>query len=287
MNILVVGGHPADMFDHCGGTLYHHIKQGDKVTCASITQGLRCHDEVIYDLFRERNRELSQEEIDSIIKERTEVKYKEVKEACALFGIEDIHFLDYDDEILCVTPQMVSKVARLIRAVQPDLVITHWPYEEDTFSNHHAVTGQLTLAGITAAHGISFEQDAPSWNVAQVAFMISDIDFRGDCFTSCGKLPYMNYYVDVTDVVDLKVKAINIIGSQKYNIPGYAKKTTETWNGVLGVRIRVPYAEGFALQWPEIGKTIPVSEHRMWLAKGDERELLEAISDTRAMDVEL
>ena len=44
MKILVVGGHPADMFDHCGGTMYHHIQQGDEVVAVSITQGLRTHD---------------------------------------------------------------------------------------------------------------------------------------------------------------------------------------------------------------------------------------------------
>ena len=31
LTILVVGGHPADVFDHCGGTMAHHIQQGDNV----------------------------------------------------------------------------------------------------------------------------------------------------------------------------------------------------------------------------------------------------------------
>lgn len=46
MKILVIAGHPADMFDHCGGTLLRHIQRGDEVTCVSLTQGLRVHDEV-------------------------------------------------------------------------------------------------------------------------------------------------------------------------------------------------------------------------------------------------
>ena len=28
LRILVIGGHPADVFDHCGGTLAHHVKTG-------------------------------------------------------------------------------------------------------------------------------------------------------------------------------------------------------------------------------------------------------------------
>ena len=40
LTILVVGGHPADVFDHCGGTLAHHVAQGDRVVCLALTQGL-------------------------------------------------------------------------------------------------------------------------------------------------------------------------------------------------------------------------------------------------------
>ena len=287
MQILVIAGHPADMFDHCGGTLLHHIQQGDSVVCTAITQGLRIHDEVIYDKFRNGFTDMTEEEIQKLIAERQKVKYAEAVSACKLFGIEDIRFLDYDDEILCVTPEMVSKVAKLIRDVKPDLVITHWPYQDDTFSNHHAVTGQLALAGITAAHGVSFENGQASWNVAQVAYMICPADYRSGCLSNKGRSAYINYYVDVSDVVELKVRAVNEMASQKYDIEGYAQKTTEMWNGNLGARMRVPYAEGFAIEYPELGRVIPVSEHRMWLAHGDEREQLEAISNCDAMKVKL
>lgn len=287
MRILVIAGHPADMFDHCGGTLLHHINAGDTVVCAAITQGLRIHDEVIYDKFRESMGQYSEGEISSLLAERQKVKYAEAVRGCGLFGVTDVRFLDYDDEILCVTPEMVSKVAWLIRDVKPDLVITHWPYQDDTFSNHHAVTGQLTLSGITAAHGVSFKHRQTAWNVAQVVFMICPADYRSDCLTNKGKAAYINYYVDVTDVIEKKVRALAQMRSQKYDIEGLAQKTIETWNGNLGARIRVPYAEGFALEYPEIGSVIPVSSHRRWLAQGDEREQLEAISDLRAIHTRL
>ena len=287
MNILVIAGHPADMFDHCGGTLLHHIKRGDTVVCSAITQGLRIHDEVIYDRFRESMGQYSEEEIGILLAERQKVKYAEAVSACGMFGVTDVRFLDYDDEILCVTPEMVSKVARLIRDVRPDLVITHWPYQDDTFSNHHAVTGQLALAGVTAAHGVSFEHRQTAWNVAQVAYMICPADYRSDCLSNKGKAAYINYYVDVTDVIETKVRALHQMKSQKYDVEGLAQRTVETWNGNLGARVRVPYAEGFAVEYPEIGDTLPVSAHRMWLAHGDEREQLKAIADNRAIHTRL
>ena len=287
MKILVIAGHPADMFDHCGGTLYHHICQGDSVTCVSITQGLRIHDEVVYDMFRNNIGQYTQEQVDQIIEERKKVKYREAVSACALFGIEDVRFLDYDDEILTVSPGMISKVASLIREVQPELVITHWPYQNNAISDHHAVTGQLALSAITAAAGVNFQDRHQACRVAQVAFMLCPHDTASSCLLNYGKAAYASYYVDVTDVVDRKVKAIHMMKSQKYDTEGYAKKVTEFWNGNMGTRVRVAYAEGFALLYPEVGKVIPVSDHRKWLAHGDERELLESQSGLRAMDVEL
>jgi len=280
MKILVIAGHPADMFDHCGGTLMHHIQQGDEVVCASITQGLRVHDEVIYDLFRsEAAATMPQEELDALLKERQRVKYGEVIEACHMFGIQDIRFLDYDDEILSVTPEMISKVAQLIREVRPELLITHWPYQGDTFSNHHAVTGQLALAGATAAHGINFKQNVPSWNVTQIAYMICPADFRSTVISNHGRTAHISYYVDVTDVAEIKVKALKCMHSQKYDTPGYGEKVLEMWSGNLGMTARVGYAEAFAVEHPEVGRTIPVSDHLKWMAHGDEREILERISD--------
>ena len=287
MKILVIAGHPADMFDHCGGTLYKHIQKGDEVTAISLTQGLRIHDEVIYDLFRFHIDDYTQEEIDKIVAERQNVKYKEAVDAAAIFGIKDIRFLNYDDEILTLNIDMVSKVAKVIREVQPDLVITHWPYQEDTFANHHAVTGQIAITAVTAAKSVNFQDKTPAAHVAQLAFMLCPVDTQSNMLTNTGKTAYPSYYVDITDVVDMKVKAINMMKSQKYNTEGYAKKTTEQWNGNFGAKVRVAYAEAFAFQYPEIGDTIPISKHRMWLANGDEGEHLATQSGLQAMDVKL
>lgn len=288
MKILVVAGHPADMFDHCGGTLLHHIDRGDSVTCVTITQGLRVHDEVIHDMMRDSGAgHYTDEEIDAICKERQKVKYAEALEACSLFGITDVRFLDYDDEILLVTPEMTSKLADVIRKVHPDLVITHWPYQGSMFSNHHAVTGQLTLAALNAAGSVNFKTKDPAARVAQVAFMLCPADVRADNCISTFGVAYASYYVEVTDVIDRKVKALQCMRSQKYNISGYPQKTAEQWNGNFGAKISAGYAEGFALLNPEVGEVIPVSPYRRWLSKADEHELLERRGDLRATEVEI
>ena len=40
IQILLVAAHPADSFDMAGGTLAHHVDQGDQVTAAILTTGV-------------------------------------------------------------------------------------------------------------------------------------------------------------------------------------------------------------------------------------------------------
>lgn len=279
MNILVIAGHPADMFDHCGGTLLHHIQRGDNVTCISLTQGLRVHDEVIEDVFKNHIQEYTQEQIEELKQERLKVKYAEVVKACALFGIKDVRFLDFDDEILTVNVEIISRLAKVIRQVQPDILITHWPHEYAGISNHHAVTGKIALAAANAASSVNFEDRVPAARIAQTFFMLSPHDCSSFALMGSDQIAYASYYVDVSDVADLKVKAVETMASQKYNLPGYARRTVERWAGTFGTRVRVAYAEGFAVESPEVGKYLQVSDHRMWLAKADETEVLRKYSE--------
>lgn len=280
MNILVIAGHPADMFDHCGGTLMHHIRRGDHVTCVSLTQGLRTHDEVISDVFRNHIQEYTPEQIEQLKQERLRIKYAEVIKACALFGIEDVRFLDYDDEILTMNAEIISKTAKLIREVQPKVVITHWPHQYGGISNHHALTGRIAIAAITAASSVNFEDRMPAARIAQTFYMLSPHDCSSFGLIGSDQLAHATLYVDVSDVVDLKIKAVETMASQKYDIPGYAARTVERWAGTFGTRVRLAYAEAFAVESPEVSDHLPVSDHRMWLATADEHEILRKYSQS-------
>lgn len=278
MKILVIAGHPADMFDHCGGTLLHHIQHGDSVTCVSLTQGLRVHDEVISDVFRNHIQEYTKAQIEQLQQERLRVKYAEVIKACGLFGIEDVRFLNYDDEILTLNAEIISKTSKLIREVHPNILITHWPYQYGGIDNHHAVTGKIALAAKTAASSVNFEDRQPAARIAQTFFMLSPHDCSSFALLGSDQLAHATLYVDVSDVAELKIKALETMASQKYNIPGYARRTVERWAGTFGTRVRLPYAEAFAAEGPEVSELLPVSEYRMWLSTADEHAILESYS---------
>ena len=260
LRILVVGGHPADVFDHCGGTLAHHVRNGDHVTCLALTQGLRVHDIVISEVFRFGTEGYSKEEIERIIRERGEAKYQEVRDACAVFGVTDVRFLSYDDKMLQVTMPMIDSVAKVIRDVRPDIIITHYPQCFGNVTNHHGNAAKITLDGAALAGTVDFDDPNPSWRTPQFAFMINPSDAMAFDALSGQSQAVINYFVDVSDVADLKVKALDKLRSQQYAGP-YARKSVEAWNGVYGFFKGTNYCEGFVMNRPEVGHLLSVSDY--------------------------
>ena len=91
LSILLVAAHPADTFDHCGGTLLHHARRGDKVTAVSVTHGLRIHDIVVSEQYRFKKEKPDKDEVNKIITERTASKNAEVINACKILaGVSDL-----------------------------------------------------------------------------------------------------------------------------------------------------------------------------------------------------
>src|SRR4051794_9054834 len=100
LRLLCVGGHPADTFDCAGGTLAHHVRDGDSVTVVALTQGTRIHDVVISERLRFSDTVPGEDELRDLMAERAKVKEDEVRRACGFLGIEDVRFFRYDDEVL-------------------------------------------------------------------------------------------------------------------------------------------------------------------------------------------
>lgn len=280
LRILVVGGHPADVFDHCGGTLAHHVRNGDHVTCLALTQGLRIHDVVVSEVFRFGTEGYSQEEIARICREREEEKYQEVRDACGVFGVKDVRFLSYDDKMLQVTMPMIDTMAKVIREVRPDLIITHYPQSSGNVTNHHGNAAKIALDGAALAGTVDFDDPHPAWRVAQFAFMINPSDSMAFSALSGHSQAVVNYFVDVTDVVALKVRALDMMKSQQYE-GQYARKSVESWNGVFGFFTGTSYCEGFVMNKPEVGHLLGVSDYLR--TRANEPEKNHRTRDTRLL----
>ncbi len=167
---------------------------------------------------------------------RAQVKEEEVRRACAYLGIEDVRFFRHDDAAVTIREDLIARMASLIRDVRPDVVITHHPHEMGGVAVHHAVTGQLVLEGIVAGGSVGANDPNPPHRVAQIFFTTANLLLPVNVLTA-GVGWYPDLLVDITDVVEAKVRALDALRSQRYG-GNYARKATEFIDGAIGGRPR-------------------------------------------------
>ena len=268
LRILSVGGHPADVFDSAGGTLAHHAQRGDLVTVVALTQGTRVHDVVISDTLRFETRIPDPAALRALLDERATVKQDEVRRACAFLGIDDVRFFGYDDASITIRDDYIQRMATIIREVRPEVVVTHHPHEHGGVGVHHAITGQLVLEGITAAGSVGMGDFNPPHRVAQVFFTCTALLLPSNSLSGAVGW-YPDLLVEITDVVEAKLRALDAMRSQQYG-GAYARKATEYADGAMGALAGVAYAEGFITYWPEFDRYFTLSDERLARARESE-----------------
>jgi LmbE family N-acetylglucosaminyl deacetylase len=285
LRILVIGAHPADVFDNAGGTCLHHARQGDEIYGAVITHGARIHDVVISDEMRKKKKIPQGVKLKKLMEERSEVKKEEVRKACKIMGIKDVHFINFDDEIMLVKEKYIRSLARLIRNIRPDIIITHYPYDNGGLADQHAITGQCVLNAAWVANTVDPGDPHPPHNVAQLYFFGIPTNFLNGGAFNTEFSHNCSIYIDITDVIHLKVKALDCMRSQQYDGRS-ALKRIETIEGSAGAAIKVPYAEPFIVAYPEVHYTLPVSNFRLLTANQTEAKMKDQFEYIHSVDGE-
>lgn len=221
MRILAVGCHPDDLEIGCFGTLAKYVQQGHEVAVCHVANGNLGHVAIQPDELRE-------------------IRFREAAAAARIIGASHCS-IDIPD--LYVTPEndeLVRKLAKVVREVQPDLVITH---NETDYMNDHVNTYQAVMRATFAASCAHFEptDPAPAVGVTPVYHM--------DTLTGAGFLP--TEYVDITETIELKIEALNCHKSQlqwmlEHDRIDFADMV-RTCSRVRGYQCGAAYAEGFRL----------------------------------------
>jgi LmbE family N-acetylglucosaminyl deacetylase len=239
----------------------HHVARGDRVYCAVMTTGVRVHDKVIADDMEHAETVPEEEQLTAMMAERAKVKEGEVIKACGLVGVRpnDIFFLGADDGILLVNKPMIRQLARLIRSIRPDIILTHYPYEDGGLGSAHATTGQMVIYAITAAGGVEPGDQSPPHKVTQVFFFGQGSSAaRTDLWSAQGGF-HNDVLIDITDVADKKVAALDAMESQGYGGP-YARKRIDSTDGAFGNKAGMAYAEGFITLYSNRDYYLPLSK---------------------------
>lgn len=166
MKLLAIGAHPDDLEILMGGTIAAFQAQGDAVIMATATDGAKGGTGDPAELVR--------------------VRRDEAFAGAALFGLTPI-MLGFPDGGLRADAPVIDRIAELIRAERPTLVITHAP--NDYNGDHRALSDAVRIAA-------NF--------VAPVMWM--------ETIMGVGFTP--THYIDITPHFDLKRAAIRKHASQ-------------------------------------------------------------------------
>ena len=268
IRLLLIGAHPADTFDQAGGTLAHHIENGDSVTVVAATLGTRSHD---WELIDEQKKSGEAMDVEKHQEQARAKKMDETKRACAIMGITDVRSLDFHDDEELVTEPMIQSIADVIRETRPDVLITHHPYEEGGFKLH-ATIGRATMYAFRKAAGSGRSRSLPAHNTPAVFFM-NPTAYVGISMSN-SFAAQIDVYVDITDVIDKKVKAMDCIASQYYG-GSFARKRAEAADGHYGYDANVPYAEAFQRFRPQLCHRLPVTDFELLSATDTAEEGME------------
>ena len=266
MKIMMVCAHPGDAFDDSGGTLCHHVERGDDVVVLIVTHGARSHAAMFTDEKRKPEGQRDEKLANATVEEISKVKEKEIIGAGKELGLTDIRLLHEEDDILLVKEETILKVAQLIREEKPDILITHHPLQDGGLLTTHPIVGQIAMLAYEAA-GARWTRDEslPPHQISQV-FFIGAVNGK-PWSTSHIYHPEWQIFVDVTDVIERKVKALDHLVSQRYHAD-YARKRAEVADGWKGTRVDVPYAESFVPMIPEVYRHLPIQQETLDKNKG-------------------
>lgn len=222
--VLAVFAHPDDVDFGAAGSIAKWHKSGAKIYYLVATRGCKGSADPQMDPQKLRK-----------------VRQKEQLAAAKLLGVSKVFFLAHTDGELEPTLELKEEIAKVIRKVKPDTVITFDPkmrYSESRgYVNHpdHLAVGEATMAAVypLARDRLTFPNHA---KIGLAPHKVREI-----ILTSFEE---QNFFVDITDTFEKKLAALKCHHSQ-YDDFGKLTKRIKQWARFTGKKIKVKYAEGF------------------------------------------
>lgn len=219
--VLVVTAHPDDPEFASGGTVAKLAKAGREVTYVIVTNGSK----------GSGDRSITPQRL-------ARIREDEQRNAARALGVERVEFLGYEDGEVEDTRQLRLDIARQIRRWRPDLIITQNPSR--TYHNFHGwhrdhrITGGVVLDCVypLARDHLSFPELLGEYEPHAVR----------EVYLIQWDQPQL--VVDITDVMDLKLKAVACHASQVGDVKALEGRVRGR-AAALGAAKGYSYAEGF------------------------------------------
>ncbi|MET8975642.1 PIG-L deacetylase family protein [Streptomyces sp. NPDC004539] len=189
---LVVTAHAGDFVWRAGGAIALAAARGERVTIACLT-------------FGERGESASAWRAGKTLDEIKALRRDEAERAAAVLGAE-IRFYDAGDYPLVPTPELTDRLVGLLRAVQPDVVLTH--PADDPYNGDHPAAHRMAMEARVLAQAVGYPGPGEIIGAPPVF-----------CFEP--HQPEMSGFrpevlLDITEVWDTKRAAMECLGAQQH-----------------------------------------------------------------------
>ena len=218
--VMFVAAHPDDPEFLAGGTIARLAKEGREITYVVVTNGNK----------GSGDRTMTPERLALI-------RQDEQRAAARTLGVEDVRFLGYDDGEVEDSRALRLDVTREIRRARPDLLITMNPHRTyNLYASHrdHRIVAGVVLDCVypLARDHMAFPELLPEFEPHKVR----------EVYLMQWEKP--DVVVDVTETIDMKIKALACHKSQFANFSDVEKWVRQR-NGALGKKKGYAYAETF------------------------------------------
>jgi LmbE family N-acetylglucosaminyl deacetylase len=218
---LVLFAHPDDAEFTCGGTVARWAREGCEVHYVCLTDGSAGSNEP----------GVTREELRPI-------RDREQRAAAEVLGVKSVTFLGEVDGMLEVNLDTRRKVCREVRRLRPEVIVAQDPsrlWFGTGYINHtdHKRAGELALSAIMP--------DAPTRPMFPELLDDGLEPFEVPNLYLSVNEP--EAYVDITDTIDLKLKALaqHVSQLKVEDVEKWVRERASTWGEQAGCE----YAEGF------------------------------------------
>jgi LmbE family N-acetylglucosaminyl deacetylase len=227
MRVMAIGANPDDLELQCGGTLLKCKQRGDEVIMCVATNGSMGHFYIL-------SPHLSA------------IRKREARQSARICGAEII-LLDLPDAGPFPSPAQRDLFVEAIRQADPDLILTHYPYD---YMTDHCYTAQNVIDASFWCAIPQYYTTTPGSAKVPAVFFFEPVAGLG------GFQP--TEYVDVTDVWEKKVEMLLCHQSQarwlkEHDGIDYVEFMAATAR-FRGLQCGVQYAEAFMpmMRWPRV-----------------------------------
>jgi LmbE family N-acetylglucosaminyl deacetylase len=186
--VMVFIPHPDDAEGRMGGTVACWAREGKNIIYVVVTNG-----------------EKGTSDLSMNPQELVYIREEEQLDAAKLLGVNKVIFLRHIDQLLEDTSDLRKEFVRLIRTYKPETVVTVDPHRKYIDHRDHRITARVTIESVYPTAGCAncypelLEQGLQPHRVKELLF--------------CGT-ENPNYWVDITDTIEIKLAALQCHKSQ-------------------------------------------------------------------------